>query len=81
MQSAGHATGAEPGKGHFQDALLGLGSVHAHFGHIQVCRTTSQHSCLQAATTIDLFGNVDILLLLFRCFLCSIEKLKLTCPS
>ncbi len=31
----GITAGAEP-KGHFQDALLSLGSAHAHFGHVQV---------------------------------------------
>ncbi|KAL0018583.1 hypothetical protein WJX79_009184 [Trebouxia sp. C0005] len=31
----GGAAGAEPSKGHLQDALLTLGSAHAHFGHVQ----------------------------------------------
>lgn len=29
--------GVEAGKNHCQNALLHLGSTHAHFGHVQVC--------------------------------------------
>ena len=36
----GGAAGAEPSKGHLQDALLTLGSAHAHFGHVQVSHTS-----------------------------------------
>ena len=33
--------GAEPNKGHFQDALLSLGTAHTHFGHVQVSSTSA----------------------------------------
>ena len=36
--------GVEPNKGHFQDALLSLGTAHTHFGHVQVCSTSAVHS-------------------------------------
>lgn len=36
--------GAEPNKGHFQDALLSLGTAHTHFGHVEVCLTYSVQS-------------------------------------
>lgn len=37
--------GAEPNKGHLQDALLGLGAAHTHFGHVQVCLNLLSDLC------------------------------------
>ncbi len=42
----GGAAGAEPSKGHLQDALLTLGSAHAHFGHVQVNQASGLISLL-----------------------------------
>lgn len=51
--------GAEPNKGHFQDALLSLGTAHTHFGHVQVCFTSAVHLQSQATqVTITQFSLV-----------------------
>ncbi len=48
----GGAAGAEPSKGHLQDALLTLGSAHAHFGHVQVSQTSGLISLLASVRSL-----------------------------